>query len=201
MPSLSSLRSHLSQFLEVTSAAEVVLFERTTFLVISSVTAPKPGSTGKIEDAKKGPEEQKEVEGDDEWDKRRFERISTMVKAFKLGCSYVVVHSFRVHIVSWARCRVARRRRAILTTPRSPPGKFELRSCRSPCVRPTTPPSSTLSPPRLISSLSLVEMFVSRIFTLTLSRRSLVVIPVVMSRTRRILGSTDLGNLCSTRPD
>lgn len=90
MPSLSSLRTHLSQFLEVTSAAEVVLFERTTFLVISSVTAPKAGTNGKIEDAKKAEEEPKEVEGDDEWDKRRFERISTMVKAFKLGCSYVV---------------------------------------------------------------------------------------------------------------
>lgn len=69
MPSLSSLRAHLSHFLSVTSAAEVVLFERTTFLVISSVTAP-------------------EFEGDNaDWDKRRFERISTMVKAFKLGCS------------------------------------------------------------------------------------------------------------------
>ena len=90
MPSLSSLRTHLSQFLEVTSAAEVVLFERTTFLVISSVTAPQAGSSAKIEDVKKG-EESKEVEGADEWDKRRFERISTMVKAFKLGCSYVIV--------------------------------------------------------------------------------------------------------------
>ncbi|KAK4704494.1 Ras-related GTP-binding protein A/B, partial [Phenoliferia sp. Uapishka_3] len=71
MPSLSSLRSHLSHFLSVTSASEVVLFERTTFLVIASVTAP-------------------ECEGDGtEWDKRRFERISTMVKAFKLGCSKI----------------------------------------------------------------------------------------------------------------
>lgn len=26
---------------------------------------------------------------DTEWDKRRFERISTMVKAFKLGCSRI----------------------------------------------------------------------------------------------------------------
>ncbi|KAM0755508.1 hypothetical protein T439DRAFT_307924 [Meredithblackwellia eburnea MCA 4105] len=71
MPSLSSLRSHLSHFLSVTSAAEVVLFERTTFLVIASVTAPEY-----------------DVE-DSEWDKRRFERISTMVKAFKLGCTKI----------------------------------------------------------------------------------------------------------------
>ncbi|ORY75370.1 Gtr1/RagA G protein conserved region-domain-containing protein [Leucosporidium creatinivorum] len=71
MPSLSSLRSHLSHFLELSSASEVVLFERTTFLVISSVTAPS------------------EAEDAEDWDKRRFERISTMVKAFKLGCTRI----------------------------------------------------------------------------------------------------------------
>lgn len=71
MPSLSSLRSHLTSFLSLSSASEIVLFERTTFLVISSVTNE--------DDAK-----------DTEWDERRFERISTMVKAFKLGCSCVL---------------------------------------------------------------------------------------------------------------
>ncbi|GAA5890786.1 hypothetical protein JCM8208_003047 [Rhodotorula glutinis] len=70
MPSLSSLRSHLTSFLSLSSASEIVLFERTTFLVISSVTNE--------DDAK-----------DTEWDERRFERISTMVKAFKLGCSKI----------------------------------------------------------------------------------------------------------------
>lgn len=70
MPSLASLRSHLTHFLSVTSASEIVLFERTTFLVIASVTAPEFDG-----------------EGTTEWDKRRYERISTMVKAFKLGCS------------------------------------------------------------------------------------------------------------------
>ncbi|KWU46580.1 ras-related GTP-binding protein A-like protein [Rhodotorula sp. JG-1b] len=59
MPSLSSLRTHLNHFLDLSGASEIVLFERTTFLVISS------------------------------WDERRFERISTMVKAFKLGCSKI----------------------------------------------------------------------------------------------------------------
>ncbi|KAK4052964.1 GTP-binding protein gtr1 [Microbotryomycetes sp. JL221] len=73
MPSLSSLKTNLNHFLDLTSASEVVLFERTTFLVISSVTASHVTH-----------------EEDEEWDKRRFERISTMVKAFKLGCSYVL---------------------------------------------------------------------------------------------------------------
>ncbi|TNY19208.1 Gtr1/RagA G protein conserved region-domain-containing protein [Rhodotorula diobovata] len=70
MPSLSSLRAHLNSFLVLSSASEIVLFERTTFLVISSVTNDKDAP-------------------DAEWDERRFERISTMVKAFKLGCSCV----------------------------------------------------------------------------------------------------------------
>ncbi|GAA5879128.1 hypothetical protein JCM8547_008375 [Rhodosporidiobolus lusitaniae] len=76
MPSLSSLRSHLSNFLTLSSASEIVLFERTTFLVISSVTADAIGEGG-------GDEQ------DRDWDERRFERISTMVKAFKLGCSKI----------------------------------------------------------------------------------------------------------------
>ncbi|BGP45788.1 GTP-binding protein gtr1 [Rhodotorula kratochvilovae] len=70
MPSLSSLRSHLTSFLALSAASEIVLFERTTFLVISSVTNEQHAQ-------------------DTDWDERRFERISTMVKAFKLGCSKI----------------------------------------------------------------------------------------------------------------
>ncbi len=65
MPSLASLRSHLSHFLNVTSASEIVLFEKTTFLVILSVTDPDAISQ--------------------HWDERRFERISNIVKAFRLA--------------------------------------------------------------------------------------------------------------------
>lgn len=95
MPSLASLRSHLAHFLAVTEAAEVVLFERTTFLVISSVTAPtsSPSSSSTVVamERRESQEIEREevVSGEGEWDERRFERISTMVKAFKLGCSYV----------------------------------------------------------------------------------------------------------------
>lgn len=82
MPSLSSLRVHLNQFLDLSGASEIVLFERTTFLVISSVTRDarprrEDGGGGEV------------AEGAKEWDDRRFERISTMVKAFKLGCSKI----------------------------------------------------------------------------------------------------------------
>lgn len=110
MPSLSSLRSHLSQFLTITQAKEIVLFERNTFLVISSVTASSSSSAittsglKEIEDSTSGKdkensemegiEKEGEGEGEEEWDKRRFERVSTMVKAFKLGCTYVLFSSF-----------------------------------------------------------------------------------------------------------
>lgn len=81
MPSLSSLRTHLDHFLDLSGASEIVLFERTTFLVISSVTRTSPSTSGE-----EGDELASEAK---DWDERRFERISTMVKAFKLGCSCV----------------------------------------------------------------------------------------------------------------
>lgn len=88
MPSLASLQNHLSHFLQVTSATEVVLFEKTTFLVISSVTATgEQSSIAASAAGTKAPESGKEEAVDSDWDTRRFERISTMVKAFKLGCS------------------------------------------------------------------------------------------------------------------
>ncbi|GAA5976928.1 hypothetical protein JCM11641_002200 [Rhodosporidiobolus odoratus] len=85
MPSLASLRSYLQSFLTISSASEVVLFEKTTFLVISSVTAGKTSTAN-------GHSDNDDDEENDEtalWDERRFERISTMVKAFKLGCSKI----------------------------------------------------------------------------------------------------------------
>merc|ERR1711939_208283 len=68
LPSLRVLEEHLGNFMRATSAREVVLFERNTLLVIASSS---------------------DSDTDTEWDKRRFERISTMVKAFKLGCSRI----------------------------------------------------------------------------------------------------------------
>jgi Ras-related GTP-binding protein A/B len=77
MPSLSLLRHHLSTYLSLTSSLELVLFERTTFLVISSVTKKREDMND---------EERRLVSG---WEERRFERVSTMVKGFKGSCKYV----------------------------------------------------------------------------------------------------------------
>ncbi|KAI5781178.1 Gtr1/RagA G protein conserved region-domain-containing protein [Geopyxis carbonaria] len=65
IPNLPALEAHLARFAELAEAEEVVLFERTTFLVISHVTRsrrPHP-----VPD--------------------RFEKISNIVKQFKQSCT------------------------------------------------------------------------------------------------------------------
>lgn len=68
IPNLPTLEQHLSRFAELAEAEEVILFERTTFLVISSVTrTPKGQVPNPYSD--------------------RFEKISNIVKTFKQSCS------------------------------------------------------------------------------------------------------------------
>jgi Ras-related GTP-binding protein A/B len=68
IPNAAVLSKHLSIFAEACSATEVVLFERTTFLVIATSTPPS-------EDAALAP--------------TRYERTSELIKAFKHSCSRV----------------------------------------------------------------------------------------------------------------
>jgi len=63
IPNIHTLEAHLNKFCEICEADEVVLFERATFLVISHST--------------------KKQHRDD----HRFEKISNIIKQFKLGCS------------------------------------------------------------------------------------------------------------------
>lgn len=63
IPNIKRLETHLDEFCDVCGADEVVLFERATFLVISHATH-KPHS-----------------------DIHRFEKISNIIKQFKLSCS------------------------------------------------------------------------------------------------------------------
>ncbi|TGZ84105.1 hypothetical protein EX30DRAFT_327902 [Ascodesmis nigricans] len=68
IPNLPILEQHLNRFAELADAEEVILFERTTFLVISSVTRPQPGQApNPFSD--------------------RFEKISNIVKTFKQSCT------------------------------------------------------------------------------------------------------------------
>jgi len=59
------LKSHLDDFCRISDADEVVLFERATFLVIAHTTT------------------QREI---NQFDAHRFEKISNIIKQFKLSC-------------------------------------------------------------------------------------------------------------------
>ena len=63
IPNVAVLSKHLTTFAEACSASEVILFERTTFLVIATSTC-KP----------------------DDMDAARYERTSELIKAFKFSC-------------------------------------------------------------------------------------------------------------------
>lgn len=63
IPNIRVLESHLSNFCRICDADEVVLFERTTFLVIATAATIPHG------------------------DHHRFEKISNIIKQFNLGCS------------------------------------------------------------------------------------------------------------------
>jgi len=62
IPNMSILRKHLDRFCEINEADEVVLFEQTTFLVIAKCSRKKHN------------------------DHHRFEKISNIIKQFKLAC-------------------------------------------------------------------------------------------------------------------
>lgn len=69
IPNAPILERHLTQFAKVNRALEVVLFEKTTFLVISRSILDEETSLG--------------------LDASRFEKISNIVKQFKLSCSKI----------------------------------------------------------------------------------------------------------------
>mmetsp|Transcript_8416 Transcript_8416/g.12979 ORF Transcript_8416/g.12979 Transcript_8416/m.12979 type:complete len:334 (+) Transcript_8416:155-1156(+) len=92
IPNIGILETHLNNFCRVCDADEVVLFERATFLVISHAQATDP-----VEDSTNGGEQRKidsvpdgslkpHVKRTPHFDAHRFEKISNIVKQFKLSC-------------------------------------------------------------------------------------------------------------------
>ncbi|KAJ7217039.1 Gtr1/RagA G protein conserved region-domain-containing protein [Mycena pura] len=76
IPNAAVLSKHLTMFAEACSATEVILFERTTFLVIAT-SAPPSAEASDPPDAAS------------ELDPARYERTSELIKAFKHSCSRV----------------------------------------------------------------------------------------------------------------
>ena len=77
IPNASILSKHLSTFAAACNATEVILFERTTFLVIAT-SSPSPSN-----DFPEGEEDTTHL------DPKRYERTSELIKAFKHSCSRV----------------------------------------------------------------------------------------------------------------
>jgi len=65
IPNIELLTSHLDEFCRISDADEVVLFERSTFLVISHASHNHAQTN---------------------FDAHRFEKISNIIKQFKLSC-------------------------------------------------------------------------------------------------------------------
>jgi Ras-related GTP-binding protein A/B len=70
IPNAAILSKHLTTFSEACSATEVILFERTTFLVIATSSS-----------------RDSEDEDNHQLDPTRYERTSELIKAFKYSCS------------------------------------------------------------------------------------------------------------------
>ncbi|RPD66487.1 hypothetical protein L226DRAFT_500914 [Lentinus tigrinus ALCF2SS1-7] len=103
IPNASVLSRHLAKLAAVCSATEVVLFERTTFLVIATSTPPPPPTTAS--NIPSGPSSARtnghlsatshsdhETEVDSDPHKMaptRYERTSELIKAFKYSCARV----------------------------------------------------------------------------------------------------------------
>jgi len=79
IPNAPLLARHLSIFCEICDATEVVLFERTTFLIIA-----RSGPSGEF--GEKGAEGS-DSDDPDPLNPERFEKISELIKAFKFSCS------------------------------------------------------------------------------------------------------------------
>jgi Ras-related GTP-binding protein A/B len=90
IPNAPVLTKHLTTFAEACSATEVVLFERTTFLVIATSEA----SSATPSDS--------DLENHD-LDSTRYERTSELIKAFKYSCSRVreEFHSLEMELVDF----------------------------------------------------------------------------------------------------
>lgn len=79
IPNAAVLSKHLTTFAEACSATEVILFERTTFLVIATSS---PVDTNSLATKEEGQDPH-------HLDPTRYERTSELVKAFKHSCSRV----------------------------------------------------------------------------------------------------------------
>jgi hypothetical protein len=88
IPNAAVLSKHLTTFAEACSATEVVLFERTTFLVIATSSPVVPPPISSAQSPNRSAVEQDHLITH-QLDPTRYERTSELIKAFKHSCSRV----------------------------------------------------------------------------------------------------------------
>jgi len=86
IPNAATLSKHLTTFAQACCATEVILFERTTFLVIATSNPSTPTVTSRSHS--RSPSEPIASEAHN-LSVTRYERTSELIKAFKLSCSRV----------------------------------------------------------------------------------------------------------------
>ncbi|GAX21445.1 Ras-related GTP-binding protein A/B [Fistulifera solaris] len=86
IPNLSLLETHLNNFCRICDADEVVLFERATFLVIAHAQSEDAVSPDDDTTDPTTWDEHKHIHRTPHFDAHRFEKISNIVKQFKLSC-------------------------------------------------------------------------------------------------------------------
>ena len=124
VPNVDLLESHLKWFCEVCDAKEVILFEKSTFLVISHSQPPRPDEISAVLTPKKKSSRislsnptpttspspvsppPSTVYPQLTWDSQRFEKLSNIIKQFKLSCasqgeSFQAMHIRRHHFSAY----------------------------------------------------------------------------------------------------
>ncbi|KAJ7827762.1 hypothetical protein B0H14DRAFT_2367482, partial [Mycena olivaceomarginata] len=86
IPNTAVLSKHLTIFADACSATEVILFERTTFLVIATSSPPSSSSSSTPSPSSSSSPEANAFQ---ELEATRYERTSELIKAFKHSCSRV----------------------------------------------------------------------------------------------------------------
>lgn len=86
IPNMSMFQDHLQKFANISQAEEVILFERTTFLVVSHVSPFL--SNNQIEDGTNDDGSQKDPNDlySHRLDPKRFEKITNKIKTYKQSC-------------------------------------------------------------------------------------------------------------------
>ncbi|KAG9051574.1 GTP-binding protein gtr1 [Tulasnella sp. UAMH 9824] len=87
IPNAPLLSKHLTTFARICSASEVVLFERTTFLIIARSGDQSMAEFDSDSDDSLDGSRNTDGESDVALNPKRFEKISELIKAFKISCS------------------------------------------------------------------------------------------------------------------